>query len=80
MTLSDPQFSSSSLRDSPFVRNLWYVAAWSHEVGAGGPVGRFVIKKVGNRRGDHLFQILRRLGHSPGCGEFAHAADNPPCA
>ena len=60
MTLSDPQFSSSSLRDSPFVRNMWYVAAWSHEVGAGGPVGRIVIGEpiVLFRRTDGAIVVL----------------------
>ena len=27
----------------PFIRNLWYVAAWSHELGAERPIGRVII-------------------------------------
>ena len=27
----------------PFIKNLWYVAAWSHELNAEGPIGRTII-------------------------------------
>ncbi len=37
-----------------FIRNLWYVAAWSHELDGTGPIGRVVIEEplVLNRKVD----------------------------
>jgi phenylpropionate dioxygenase-like ring-hydroxylating dioxygenase large terminal subunit len=37
-----------------FIRNLWYVAAWSHELGAAAPIGRVILGEpvVLYRRGD----------------------------
>ena len=31
---------------SAFIRNLWYVAAWSHELTAETPIGRVIINEL----------------------------------
>jgi vanillate O-demethylase monooxygenase subunit len=66
MASHPPNRAGSGPLSSPFVRDCWYVAAWSHEVPAGGLFSRTVLGEplLLMRRGDGtLTALLDRCSH-----------------